>query len=256
MYHGSRGQKRKYSSKGSSFKGNKRYKGASSGSTIGARAAGNLGRRFSNYPTQYAVINRGPAYIPDCYYTKLKFNLTLSFSTTAGLATYAGIRGSGVGDPTGSLGSTRPPGASELDALYNRWTVLGSKCSIKISQNSPANDSSTHVLIPYPNPANPYTSTDVVRTGGSPYGKIATASYYNGPKTIMQNYMSTAKIFGISRSRVVDDPNYGGTGNTDPSFYFLWVIGAQGDNPAVAVSGWYQVQLTYYVKYWQRLFPL
>lgn len=145
-------------------------------------------------------------------------------------------------------------GAGTLDACYTRWAVLGSRCKLTVIQNSNTSVGSVHCLIPHPNAANPFSSTDVVRAGTAPKGKqliLASALGGDAQNSISQ-YASTAEMYGISNSRVVDDPNFGGTSTTDPSFYFIWVIGAQSADVSSTTAGVYKVELTYYVKYWQR----
>lgn len=143
-------------------------------------------------------------------------------------------------------------GAGSLDSLYTRWAVLGSRCKLTI-EHSTSTVGSHHCLIPHPNVANPFSAIDVIRAGTATGGKTKHISpRENAQDTCIQSYLSTARMYGISNSRVVDDPNFGGSSTTDPSFYPIWVIGAQSSDSATTTNGIYTVELTYYVKYWQR----
>lgn len=147
-------------------------------------------------------------------------------------------------------------GCGTLDAMYTRWTCLGSKCKLTAYQTSGSGVvPSNHCLIPHPNTANPFTSIDVIRAGTATGAKqmMVSAQGTGDPEaSSIQSYQSTARMYGISNSRVVDDPNFGGTGTTDPSFYYIWIIGAQAADSSTTCSGIYKVELTYYVRYWQR----
>lgn len=135
---------------------------------------------------------------------------------------------------------------------------MGSKCKVTITQQNTGDGAimgSNHVLIPHPNVANPFTATDVVRAGSATDAKQIIVTAQSDPtrnRAYLTSYMSAARMWGISNSRVVDDPNFGGSGSTDPSFYFIWIVGAQTSNTAGTTGGEYLVEITYYVKYWQR----
>jgi len=250
MYVRSKGIKRKYSAKGR--KGAKRLRSSVAG-VLQPRSFRYLSTRLQGGPGPYGGINRGPSYMPDCYYTKLKFAFSAGWTSTSGLATYAAIRSS-VGDPLGSLGSVRPMGASVLDSIWNRWTCLGSRAKLTITQNTAAastGNTSSHCLVPYGNTSNPFSGTDVIRTSTAPYGKLAICVDAQNSRSIV-SYASAAKMWGVTQSRVTDDPNFGGTGTTDPSFYFIWVIGAQTSDVATTASGVYHFEITYYMRYWER----
>lgn len=254
MYGRYSGNKRK--SYGGRLYGSKRGYARRRGSSnwLQPRAYRNLSSRLLGNPRADAIINRSSAVIPHAYYTKLKFAFTASWTSTSGLAVYASIRSS-IGDPTGSLGTTRPLGAAALDALYTRWTCLGSRCKLTAIQNSVTNKiGSNHVLIPHPNTANPFTSIDVIRAGTATGARqmMINENSTGERDSSISAYASTAQYYGVSNSRIVDDPNFGGTGTTDPSFYVIWIIGAQSADVSTTTSGIYKVELTYYVRYWQR----
>lgn len=145
-------------------------------------------------------------------------------------------------------------GAGTLDNCYTRWTCLGSRCKLTVTQTGGGNIPSNHCLIPHPNTANPFTAIDVVRAGTATNAKqMITNEYATGDKdSSISAYASAAQMFGISPSRVVDDPNFSGSSTTDPSFYFIWIIGAQSGDIASNTAGIYKVELTYYMRYWQR----
>jgi len=253
MYGRYSGNKRK--SYGGRFYGSQRGYARRRGSTnwLQPRAYRNLSSRFFGNPRADAIINRSSSVIPHTYYTKLKFAFTAQWSSPSGVAVYAAIRNT-IGDPTGSLGSTRPMGAGTLDSLYSRWAVLGSRCKLTVNQyNGATSCGSNHCLIPHPNTANPFSAIDVVRAGTATNAKLKlVANLESSRDTVLTSYASTANMFGITNSRVTDDPNFGGASTTDPSFYFIWVIGAQSSDKASNTDGIYMVELTYYVKYWQR----
>jgi len=253
MYGRYSGNKRK--SYGGRFYGSKRFYPRRRGATnwLQPRASRYLSSRFFGNPRADAIINRSSSVIPHTYYTKLKFAFTAQWTSTSGVAVYAAIRAA-IGDPTGSLGSTRPMGAGTLDGLYTRWTVLGSSCKITVNQyNGATSCGSNHCLIPHPNTANPFSAIDVVRAGTATNAKQKLVANLESSKdTVLSSYASTANMYGITNSRVTDDANFGGTGTTDPSFYYIWILGAQSADRASNTDGIYMVELTYYVKYWQR----
>lgn len=257
MYGRYSGNKRKtYGGRLSGFKRGYARRRSASG-WLQPRASRYLFYRFFGNPRADAIINRSASVIPHTYYTKLKFAFQLNWTSTAGVAQYGAFR-SAIGDPLGSLGSIRPMGATALDALYTRWCVVGSSCKVTIIQDASgagANIGSNHCLIPHPNTANPFTAIDVVRAGSATNAKqiLVTAATDPAPnRKYLSSYASAAQMFGISNSRVVDDPNFGGSSSTDPSFYFIWIIGAQSSDVSSNTSGQYMVEMVYYVKYWQR----
>lgn len=253
MYGRYSGNKRK--SYGGRFSGYQRGYPRRRGQTnwLQPRAYRNLSSRYFGNPRADALINRsGSSVIPETYYTKLKFAVQLAWSSPLGVAVYAAIRNT-IGDPTGALGSTRPMGAGSLDSLYTRWCVLGSRAKLTVIDDSGSGVGSSHCLIPHPNTANPFTAVDVVRAGTAAYAKQTLVNEQGSvTQSVISSYMSTAKMFGVSNSRVVDDPNFGGSATTDPSFYFIWIIGAQSADVSSNTGGIYRLEVTYYVKYWQR----
>jgi len=144
--------------------------------------------------------------------------------------------------------------ATQLDRVYNRWTVLGSSCKVHVVQGDNNGVASNHCLIPYSGTSNVFSSTDVIRAGTAARAKqIMVIKGDNSRQSIMNGgYRSTSEMEGVPASTIMAYANYAGTGSTDPSNYFIWVIGVQPADVSTSISGWYKFEITYYVKYWLR----
>jgi len=145
--------------------------------------------------------------------------------------------------------------ATQLDRVYNRWTVLGSSCKVHVVQGDNSGVATNHALIPYPGTSNVFSATDVIRAGTASKAKqIMVIKGDNSRNSIINGgYHSSAEMEGVPQSTIMSYSNYTGSGSTDPSNYFTWIIGVQAADVATTTSGWYKFELVYYVKYWARV---
>lgn len=144
--------------------------------------------------------------------------------------------------------------ATELDRLYLRWVCLGSSCKVSVAQGDTSGVATNHCLIPYPGTSNVFSATDVIRAGTAPRAKqIMVIKGSNFGVTLNGGYRSTAEMMGMNPANATSYGNFTGTGSTDPSTYYVWIVGVQSTDVSTTTSGWYKVELTYYVKYFQRV---
>jgi len=148
------------------------------------------------------------------------------------------IRGNDLFDPETAVGGRQPFGFDQYAAFYQRYCVLGSSCSIIAA---PAGDASAA-----PNGFNSVYRLNLWPTAGAlgtlgsgyvqvgtnapvaeqPYGKSrlisVNASGITPAAGTVKSYMSTAKMFGVSRQAVLGELSYGALVTSSPSAAHHW----------------------------------
>jgi hypothetical protein len=171
--------------------------------------------------------------VPDRMYTRLCYEGMgpIVISNVVTFTAYR-FRPSAAYDVDPLLGSTATPGFAEFAALYNRYRVTCSRCTMTLVNPStalglnlvvvPLNDdpgASPASAVVYSWPDNPYATNKMCGLAGSP------------PVTVSAS-MSTEAIFG-SKSVYFDDINAALT-NGVPSVNWYWGVGVMAGSVPVA----------------------
>lgn len=140
--------------------------------------------------------------MPDRLYVKLRFHETVSWNDVTGTWNYL-YRGNNIYDPnrTGTGGVVT--GSSQWFAFYKRCTVLGAK--LTFSGVNTSNGVVSGIVFPY-------RENDTGTSGVDPEEQtirsvrfITQAGGGSTPRFTNKLYLSTSKIFGISKAQVKGD---------------------------------------------------
>lgn len=255
MYGYSRGQKRKYSSKGGNQGSVKRYKGSAVGSSGRVGSWGYNRGYFKGYKGPSQVIIRQPSSVPDRVFLKVRLGLVVRLTSASGpIVSQVGIKANSLNDPQGSSGTAEPLGLqSAWENLYNNYTVLGCKLKIIAAQESAGtltNTSSTLTVFPATSPT---TAVGNDRTMGERYAKFDVMSTSLN-KARINNYVTTAQYYGVDKQTVLSESSYTGVlGSGDPSALWYFIISFQGTHPTEATTCSLVVQITQYACLWRPL---
>lgn len=196
-------------------------------------------------PTSYVM--KGPNIAPDTYSVKMVYQMSTSLSSSSGAATHHVYRGNSVHDPDLTGTGTQPAGHDELSALYNRWRVMGSQIEVTAM--------SSNAVVPDDLVLRPATSSTPI--GGTteafseqPYAQRRTG-FSKEQKFYLKQYMSTPKMFGVSKNQVKSEESYAG-GVTNPDIDWYWLVSYQPVDKTTTQGIYLVVRITFYVTYYQR----
>lgn len=196
-------------------------------------------------------IIRQPSGTADSLYVKLRYTQTDSFTTTGGISVYNVYHGNSIYDPNYTGGGTQPYFFDQWATLYGKYTVVGSSIRSRMFNNGAV--------------AMPLEVTVVPSTDGTGYGSqllISEQPYATNKQgqvstvaPIIKKYMSTAKILGIHRSQVYDDPACSAAVTTDPATPWFWHVFASPMDNSTTMTILVRTTLTYYVRFFRRTRP-
>lgn len=190
----------------------------------------------------------------DRLYVKLKYNFNKGITAGAVNTYYLVFRGNSCYDPDYSGAGTQPSGYDQYSNFYQYCVPLASKCSVRLLDGQ---DSSCIQWGLYPNMSttsnpNTYTLSEI------PYVRTKTGAIYDSKNVnkmvYLKNYMSTAKMYCVSRSEVKDNDLYSHSTATNPTNSWYWIL--QGTTfGGVVPSNFnfqYDITITYYVMFKRR----
>lgn len=179
---------------------------------------------------------------PDTFYVKLKYNQLVQKSPATFVYSHQ-FRGNSVFDPDFTSGGGQPVGFDQYATLYMNYQVLGSSIKVRLVNESAVSCG----MVVYPS----ITSTLVTYDEG--IGNVYSKNIVVGPLTGnnirgISNFIRTKKLIG----RSVDSVNYGASITTNPASPWYWNIEGRNMDGVTNIDATLQVQLVYYVKFWNR----
>lgn len=185
---------------------------------------------------------------PDSVRVILRYNELLAPATTlGGLYTYQ-YRGNSVFDPNYTGGGAQPSYYDNWANMYNSFVVLSSRITCEFVSMI----AGTAPLLAGIYPAyNTSVGTAAIDCASMRYAKSAsTASQGSAIRTTIVNDMSTAQMFGIPESAVVEDDAYSGSASNPASAQtWYWTVFAQAESGTSTISGNIRVCIEYDVKF-------
>lgn len=159
-------------------------------------------------------------FLPDRYYTKLRFWKSVTYNVSVNGQASARLSPSNAFDVDPSLGSTSMPGFAELSAIYSRYRVTSSSAKFELVNPSSLTPIEV-ILIPLnADPGPTPTATNVISWRSNTYAKSKMSPLLGGPSTVVNNRMSTEKIFG-SKMTYFDDA-FQSLVTTSPTNNWFW----------------------------------
>lgn len=249
------GMRRNYSSKRRktsrrSFKGSFRRKRAFS------RYGDARSQGVKRYLAQPSVI-RNPTWqgaFPAGIETTFTYCETVQITTTAGVNDFYVWSGNGIFDPNITGSGSQPFGFDQWTAVYNRYLVYGSQCTVEIAPTSSTQTLYTFkiTLVPYPLASGlSTTSADVIAE--MPFAKTKTGTIYtvgNGGNQLT-SYATTAKVFGVSRQAIDSDDTYAAAVSANPSKQWSWWVHCNNLTDDGSTTYNVRIRIKYYAKMWQ-----
>lgn len=190
-----------------------------------------------------------PQIVPDRALTKLKFSQGVAIAS-AGIAGYWIYRGNSLFDPDYTGAGNQPTGYDQWAQFYNSYRVSAS--SIKVIARSTQGNNEITMMVIQPR-LDTTVDTDYLDMAADTYSKKImlpnnTAGYYKP----LKHYMTTRKIYGISKSKVQDD-NYSAAVGSNPTNQWYWHI-VVDDTKTGAINQDVNLyaEVTYYVEFYGR----
>lgn len=229
--------KRKYRKKGRKRVGGPRKR-------VGVRKSG---RKMSR-PTMRSM----PTSFPDRIRVKLVYSARVidSVGTIGVISTYL-FAGNSVYDPDVTSTGHQPYAYDQWSAMYRSSRVAGSSINVQVlsAATSSVVQNQQIAVIPHPD----YTSLAGIgweELNEQPYAKSMVFNQFKG-KTKMSHYMSTRKIYGVTKGQYNQD-GFESVGS-DPSKQWLWGVYWNSTNPSSTTATTTLIfKLTYYVEFWGR----
>lgn len=166
------------------------------------------------------------------------------------------MRGNSLYDPDESGTGGKPYGMNQLSALYDNYTVYGSKielqCVITNASSTVSSQTAQVVLVPLSNSNLPQSSMTLLHQIATlPYAQYKIANLVGGQgKLVFKQYMSTAKINGEPKKKISTEEDYSAEVGASPLKQWLWYVGAQ----QVADTGSFTIHIVHKITYYCRFY--
>lgn len=196
----------------------------------------------------FQLINR---VFPPRMPVKLKYWGQQVLSLAASLSANYRWRPTAAFDVDPALGGTSMAGFAELAGFYATYRVSASQ--IKVTVNNPSGVSPVTVIVLPMNadPTNAFGAANIIASMGNPYAKSKLTSLLGGPPSVIENSMTTVKIFGDSE--VFYDHNFTSLVTTVPTNNWFWNLCLYA--PAfIATNIVCQVEITVDCEFYDRNF--
>lgn len=247
MYGGRQGfkRKRKYSSKGKTSKGFWQYGGKRPRYGSGGYAAG-FSQKFSGQkPTIHRIRGQGGAF-PDRLQVKLRYCDTYTATSTLGALVLQVMRGNSLFDPDSTGSGHQPFGFDQWKTIMSYYRVLASSIRVScIAQTSTSGATESFRIIVAPRLD---TSALVVNSASElPYAQTALGQLFK--PVYMQQYMTTAKVWGVNPSSVTSEDDYAALITANPVAQWYWHVYFQTADAATTGAFLVDIEMCYYAQF-------
>lgn len=181
--------------------------------------------------------------LPDAMYVKLKWSFIVDVINITVDNDWYLLNGAFAPEPSPV---TQPMGFDQWAAFYSRYQVFGSQINILIANRTGGTLVGTVV---YPaNNSGPTANFNEAKT--QPYAITRYTSGVNGkPFARVKKYMSVKKL----EARSTDDIDFSASVSANPTILKYWVINSQSMNLVNNMDQFYDITITYYIKFFLRL---
>lgn len=195
-----------------------------------------------------STLGAGSSPFPPSYLTSHRYVET--FTLNPGVATPDVVYYScnSLFDPTSAVGGHQPLGFDQMTVLYDHYTVIGAKATIRFFSDSDSPSLGANMCYSYVNDDSTAVLTyDTVLEQGKGVVKSLTTANSGGTCTVTQKF-SAKKFFGITD--VKDNEQLKGTASTSPAEQAFFVVGAQGVSAATNPGAIYCNITVDYITIW------
>lgn len=218
------------------------------------RKARGVMRKFRRKWKRAQKVVLGGLIIPDTVVTKLRSVYNFNFNAAALATAAAQWRGNSCYDPDFTGVGLTVPGFREYMNFFQKCTVLGSAVRWEVCGTS--TQPIHYSLWPWYDSTTDPIETGTFKPDEQRYCRqklcSGTTSGSNN-HVILKNYMSTAKIFGVSPRMVKDEENFSHVTNTNPATGYDWYWRIVGyDSAGGAQTATVRIHITYYCLFRKR----
>lgn len=204
-------------------------------------------------------------WLPDRLEIPLKWTAQAVFDIASGIGAQVSLNATSINDPGSASFATQPYGYDVLVQAYGRYRVMASAIQTQWTydqgSSSTASLNSTARFILYPSRSNSSFVSDDQGASQQPYAKTQQATFPQssagmyGGGMMLNNYISTAKMFGDYNQAVKLDDTYAALIAASPAKTFYWNIlaVAQSAGDVLSVSFGCQITLIQYVHLFDRI---
>lgn len=200
-------------------------------------------RPYGRRTRPYTTIIKGPNPFPDRMFTKLSYCDGLTLSSTSAPVGYV-FRGNGAYDPYYAAGGHQPRGFDEYTNIYTKFTVLGS--AIRFTGHTTVGNPTISLKSSLDTAIPSFIYADIEK--GSTRIKLSEV----GKPFFIKSFMSTSRIWGVTKKAVMSDDQYQGTtASTDPVKGWYWIISSKDESgSSCSIHGYFKI--VYYIMFSAR----
>lgn len=184
-------------------------------------------------------------FMPDRLRTKLWYDF-LQYPLMAAASSGAlNIGGNDAYDPDRSGSGHQPMGFDQLTSIYDRYVVTGSRVRITLLSTDKG---ITLGLIPSTDTGTPSSLNNLLE---NPYSKhLAIPSSY---PCVLNHSFSSAKIWGVSESTIIQDDTYHARYNASPTRPWYWLVKAGTFDGSTTATVYVNIRVSYIVEFYERI---
>lgn len=225
---------------------------ASSKSKRARKGRSSLFSKGKKKGTSSKVVIRSPTGLPDRLFVKLKYTTLVQLTSVVGAIARNVFRGNSCYDPDLTGAGNQPYLFDQWSALYSEYIVHGSRCTVKPVGAEGVNTYyyGDWVLVPTPDSSVFVTNAQLRQ---QPYAKMRTCNTVCKPIT---TYMSTDKIFGMSKGRTNFDGTLTSAVTSNPAASWFWHVDMMSSDQATSVTQTATVEITYFTEFLNRQRPV
>lgn len=182
-------------------------------------------RRRRNRSGTISTLSTNSQPFPASYLCKHRYVETFTLDPTFGTPSHAIYSCNGLFDPTTAVGGHQPLGFDQMTQLYDHYTVLGAKATIRFFSGDDATSGSNMCYAYVNDDSTPITTYDTVMEQNKGVVKPLTSANAAQTCTIVQKF-SAKKFFGVTD--IKDNSQLKGSSGANPVDGAFFIIGAQG----------------------------
>jgi len=184
---------------------------------------------------------------PERLQVRFRYHDFFTFASTSGIPYLQIFRGNSLFDPDYTTTGHQPFGFDQWKSIYGNYRVFASsiKCTFN-AQTSTSGVTETFRAAVVPRLVTTSLASDIPAWTEAPWVQTATGNLFR--PTVLNQYMSTAKISSVSPSAVASEDNYQAASSANPTDQWYWHIYVQTGDSSTTSNILVDVELVYYAQ--------
>jgi hypothetical protein len=184
------------------------------------------------YPHVPGLVRSLVPLAPPAFRVVLSYNFRASMtSTVSSLALYV-FSGNGMFDPDITGTGVQPLGYDQWSTLYQRYRVLASSCTVKLTTPDEATYSNQNIRACLVPASTASTFTNFEAAASQPYAKTRDINGAIGPFPQMTSMMETSVFEGKTKDGVLSDDQLAALTSANPADQWYWHVYATSRDAA------------------------